>query len=58
MKCPYCKSTQIKVIGGRKKDAKVRYRKCFDCGKNFKTIEYYSEETIREVEIWKQSMNC
>ena len=63
MKCPYCKSENIKVIGNRKdpwcpQDVKIRYRKCTDCGKRFKTTEDYSEQTKREVEQWKNSMNC
>lgn len=63
MKCPYCKSEQIKVIGRRNdpycpKDIKIRYRKCLDCGRRFKTTEEYTDKTKREVELWKKSMNC
>ena len=63
MNCPYCRSENIKVIGKRKdpwcpKDVTIRYRECIDCGKHFKTTEDYSNQTKREVEQWKKSMNC
>lgn len=59
MRCPYCNSDQIKVQGKRKDQWKpenvdVRYRKCIKCGRNFKTTEYYSAETMREVEEWNR----
>ena len=63
MKCPYCGSNQVRVTGKRKdiyapKDINIRYRKCLKCGKNFKTFEKYSAETLEEVKKWNELLNC
>lgn len=40
MKCPYCESTNIEVYSGFHKGPDyIRYRKCRNCFKNFKTVE-------------------
>ena len=52
MKCPYCKSEQIKVEGHYRynvdDDRVIRYRKCLSCGKNFRTVEEYVEDEFVE----------
>lgn len=37
-KCPYCRSTQIKVVRTQKPR---RYYKCFDCGETWRSSEYF-----------------
>lgn len=59
MKCPCCSSLNVKVIHtDNYRDYIRRKRKCFDCGRRFKTIETYTDKTKREVEQWKESTNC
>ena len=44
MKCPYCKSYQVKIIES-KSEGETRRRRyhCFDCGRRFNTREYYAD---------------
>lgn len=54
MKCPYCKSDNIKVNGHYKHrydgNKLIRHRICLSCGEGFTTREEYSKETMEEVE--------
>ena len=46
MNCPYCKSNQIRVIDTMCGcDEIYRRRKCYDCGKTFRTIEMHDDGT-------------
>lgn len=52
MKCPYCESTNIEVYSGyRKGPDYIRYRKCRNCFKNFKTVEQLSEREKKKMEV-------
>ena len=53
MKCPYCKSEQIKVTETRRKNGEYkRTRKCLNCNRLFKTTEIYvPEEIISEKKV-------
>lgn len=51
MKCPYCKSNNSFVVGGKKVDNGDyrRYRYCMNCGRRFKSLEVYvSDDEIRK----------
>ena len=51
MKCPFCNSDKIKVYSGRHIDGSyLRYRRCLDCYKTFKTVESLSEKTKKMME--------
>lgn len=51
MRCPYCNSDNVGVYDGRhKEDTYIRYRKCQNCYRNFKTIERVSENELKKVE--------
>jgi transcriptional regulator NrdR family protein len=52
MRCPYCNSNNIEVYDGRhKEDTYVRYRKCRNCFRNFKTVERVSERELKKAEV-------
>ena len=49
MKCPYCHSTNTKVLDSRttEDDTAIRRRRlCEDCGKRFSTYERYENITL------------
>jgi len=50
MKCPYCGSENNNTSGFHKKELRRgrvrRWRRCFDCGEKFTTIEFYVPERI------------
>lgn len=54
MYCPYCKSKNQVVYAHnynsnkRNGDMTIRYRRCNDCGKTFRTKETYSSKTLEE----------
>ena len=60
MRCPFCNSYNIKVYDGmHKNDTYIRYRRCKDCYKTFKTIERVSVHELKKVEEFngKTSVN-
>ena len=51
MKCPFCNSDKIKVYCGRDIErAYLRYRRCLNCYKTFKTVESLSEKAKKIME--------
>lgn len=59
MKCPKCRKDNNKVVGvfdkpNRDHSIVIRYRKCFECGRNFKTVESVD---IAELIIKEMGMN-
>lgn len=52
MRCPYCKSTEDKVIDSRETGEGLsirRRRECLKCGKRFTTYEYVEKATLMVV---------
>lgn len=51
MRCPICGSENQKVKDSRhRQKGKIRYRKCFNCGSQFTTIETYFNRTVKAVQ--------
>ena len=50
MKCPYCNADNNSVTNGKQteKGNYRRTRKCLNCNRRFRTIEYYIENRSRK----------
>ena len=61
MMCPFCKSESHYVISHYQtvdtgRDEFRRVRRCADCGATFATRETYSQNTLKEVEEYKNEL--
>lgn len=46
--CPHCQSTDTKVVKTIYKDnTTIRYKKCRECMKTHRTVEYFEEDTLQ-----------
>lgn len=52
MKCPFCHEDKNKVTGRGEvtQYSHTRYRRCLNCGKRFKTVEYFQPDFPKTID--------